>query len=299
MNVGNIRRRGLVGDAKDVPHFKFRIALTDDNSTEYVPVLSSNGIKYTMSVDWGDGSVIEEYTNQTLISKSVGHQYTGVAGDEFVITLYGTEIPALGFAISTACNVSALVEVVDNTLECDTQFRGDLAARGGFYACKSLRAISANALQNNTYNAVSFNNTAITSFPDGLFSHLTKEGVDLVYTTDFLAYVPANISLSQMNEIKNSIKAVDSFAWCFYGIKGTIYVPDDFFDRFQDGIITSVRSMFQVSAANGGSIIGDAKKLYDVLSLKVTTNANTQNCFTCSTLSNRDQVPTSWGGTMS
>lgn len=130
--------------------FQFKIKLTGDNSTEYVPVATSGSPRYTMTVDWGDGSTPSEYTNKYFISKGCGHTYSGTAGDEFVITLRGTAIPYLGFGEPQLCNTGALVAILDNTLKCQTGFSvGRNALTGGFKDCTNLESLSANALSNN------------------------------------------------------------------------------------------------------------------------------------------------------
>jgi hypothetical protein len=274
--------------------FQFKIALTGDNSTEYVPVIASGAPKYTMTVDWGDGSDVESYTSQRFSNKGLSHAYSGIAGDEFTITLRGTAIPALYFSYSSANNVAALVEIVDNTLECNT-----------FLTVKNsnLRSICVNAFQNNTntgsdtaYPVVIFNCSSLTSIPDGLLSHLTKSGValtscNMMFSSSYLA-----LTSSQLNELKSVIGSVTNFGSMFVSFKGTAAIPDDFFDGVSDGIVTSVTNLFHLASSG---LTGDAAVLYTALLDKVTSDATTTNCFNTSSLSNRDQVPSAWGGTAS
>ena len=276
--------------------FQFKIKLTGNNSTEYIPVAGSG---YTMNVDWGDGSEEESYDNQYFANKALAHEYTGSAGDEFTITLRGSAIPKLCFGNSNCCNQAALVAVLENTLTCDTSFEADAAARGGFYNCTELTSLSADALQNNTNPVVSFQNTKLTSLPDGLLSHLTKSGTNLTSVNGMFYATSIALTTSQVSELKSSINSVTNFSNMFYNFKGSVTIPDDFFSGLTDGTVTTVSSMLQGNS--NGVITADAGALYNALKDKVTVSATTSHCFNYSgqSMTNRSQVPTTWGGTMS
>ena len=276
--------------------FQFKIKLTGNNSTEYIPVAGSG---YTMNVDWGDGSEEESYDNQYFANKALAHEYTGSAGDEFTITLRGSAIPKLCFGNSNCCNQAALVAVLENSLTCDTSFDADFYTRGAFYNCTELTSLSADALQNNTNPVVSFQNTKLTSLPDGLLSHLTKSGVSLTSVNGIFYATSIALTTSQVSELKSSINSVTDFLNMFYNFKGSVTIPDDFFSGLTDGTVTTVVSMLQGNS--NGVITADAGALYNMLKDKVTASASTAHCFNYSgqSMTNRDQVPTTWGGTMS
>lgn len=272
--------------------FQFKIKLTGDNSTEYVPVASSGSPRYTMTVDWGDGSTPSEYTNKYFSSKGCGHTYSGTAGDEFVITLRGTAIPYLGFVEPQLCNTGALVAILDNTLKCQTGFSaGRNALVGGFKNCINLESLSANALSNNYGSPnIYFQGTKLTSLPTGFFANLANlNGCSNMFYGTSIILTAENIS-----ELKTAIKNVTDFSTMFYGFKGSVTLPDDFFDS----VTATITNLWAFShTATAASISGDAKALYDVLVQKVSQSANTQYCFSCTGFSNRNQVPNAWGGT--
>ena len=269
--------------------FQFKIKLTDDNSTEYVPVPA--GTRYTMSVDWGDGSAVQSFDNAIIGIKKCAHQYTGSAGDEKTITIRGSKIPVLGFCDGDLCNITALVEVVENTLECETQFRNSSTSTGGFTGCSGLAQISVDALSNNTYTHVSFKGTALTSLPDGLLSHLTKSGVALTSCSQMFYGTSIVFTADQLDELKAVIGSVTIFGTMFYNFQGTAALPDDFFDLVAAGTVTSCKNM---TASAGSGLTGDAKALYDVLATKVTGSATTSGCFGGGNFENVSQVPSGW-----
>ncbi len=277
----------------EVDHkFQFKIKLTGDNSTEYVPVAASGSPKYTMTVDWGDGSTPSEYTNKYFIFKGCGHTYSGTAGDEFVITIRGTAIPYLAFGVPQLCNTGALVAILDNTLKCQTSFsEGQMALTGGFNGCTNLESLSANALSNNYGSPnIHFQGTKLTSLPTGFFANLPNlNGCSHMFYGTSIILTAENIS-----ELKTAIKNVTDFSAMFYGFKGSVTLPDDFFDS----VTATITHLWAFShGATAASISGDAKALYDVLVQKVSQSANTQYCFSCTGFSNRNQVPSAWGGT--
>lgn len=272
--------------------FVFKIKLSGDNSTEYVPVtyqpvtgFSSN--RYTMSVDWGDGTV-DNFTNKAFSQKECSHAYTGAAGDEKTITLRGSAIPALYFAESASGagansfgNVDALVAILESTLICDTY----ITINGG---CSSL---SADALSNNVGTG-HLHLSGLTSFPTGLLNHLSKTGI-----TDFYQMFNesgAIFTAENMQELRTSLASATYLNSMFYGFKGTCALPNNLFDLIGAGVVTGVWAITHTAKSG---LTGDAKALYDVLSTKVTSSAETRYCFNAASLTNRNQVPSAWGGT--
>lgn len=275
--------------------FQFKIKLTGDNSTEYVPVVSSGNPKYTMTVDWGDGTT-NEYSNQGFYVKGCGHTYSGTAGDEFIITLRGSAIPYLAFAAPLQCNVAALVAILDNTLECVTEFSNDGASGSyGFKDCINLESMSANALSNsNTINIQFRGCTKLTSLPTGFFANLHN----LISCTNMFWDSVIVFTDNNIAELKTAIKNVTSFYSMFYSFDGSITVPDDFFEEVTASI-TDVSSAFGSIPQNNTNFYVDAKATYDVLVTKIASGASTSNCFASlgNNVANRNQVPNSWGGT--
>lgn len=270
----------------------FKIKLSGDNSTEYVPVtyqpipgFSSN--TYTMSVDWGDGTV-DNFSNKGFTRKGCSHTYTGAAGDEKTITLRGSAIPALYFGASATGmtsdnygNADALVAILENTLECDTY----ITINGG---CSSL---SADALSNNVgTKALRF--SGITSFPTGLLNHLSKTGI--TEFSNMFVYGVTTFTAENMQELRESLASATDCISMFYGFNGVCSLPSNLFDLVGNGAITSCRYMTHTAKSG---LTGDAKALYDVLSTKVTSSATTTGCFNATSLTNRNQVPNAWGGT--
>ena len=278
--------------------FQFKIKLTGNNSTEYIPVTGAHSPQYTMSVDWGDESPVENYTNKVFVQKELSHTYSGSEGDEFIITLRGSAIPVLCFGWAQCYNVAALVAILENSLTCDTAFKADIDARGGFFNCSNLSAVSADALQNNTHTVVMFQGTQLSSIPDGLLSHLTKSGVALTSVSAMFngSSITANITASQMAELKSAISSVTDFSSMFYGYQGTAAIPNDFFSDIQDGTILSVWGFTHTSGSN---LTGNAAVLASVLERKMATaslsdTTKTKYALTGNGLSNKDQVDSKW-----
>lgn len=274
--------------------FQFKIMLTGDNSTEYVPVVASGSPRYTMTVDWGDGSTPSEYSNQGFLVKGCGHTYSGTAGTEFTITLRGSAIPYLAFGRDTLSNQSALVAILDNTLECSTRFTHNDNQAGGFLNCTSLTRLSANALQNSTdFSIILKGCTALASFEDGFFSSLSH-----ITSCDGMFYgLTAEITSSQWDEIKNMIKNCTSFRNMFYDFDNeNVTLPDDLFSKVV-GTITGMQGFAFAVLTGTKKLYGNAYALYSSLINKVSQDCDTTNAFTRSTLTNRDQVPSAWGGT--
>lgn len=268
--------------------FQFKIKLTGDNSTEYVPIVASNSPKYTMTVDWGDGNT-SSYTNKGFFPKGCSHAYTGAQGDEFTITLRGSAIPYLAFQETALCNIAALVAVLDNTLECSTHFTNDSSSQGGFSGCSSLSYLSANALQNSTDNSITFRGTRLSSFEDGFFTNIKN----LTDCSNMFNGLSVAFSASHWSEIKTMIKNCKTFYNMFYGFKGDTRIPDDFFSE----VVETITSMRHFTHTANSPFTGDAAALYQSLLSKVSQSCITTNAFSATSLSNRNQVPSSWGGT--
>lgn len=270
--------------------FQFKIKLTGDNSTEYVPVVASGSPKYTMTVDWGDGTT-NEYSNQGFSRKGCGHTYSGTAGDEFTITLRGSAIPYLAFNDIMYCNVTALVSIIDNSLDCDTYFATNSSNSGGFNGCSSLEHLSSNALQNNLSTNIVLRNTALTAegIEDGFFASIKS----INSCNNMLRGLTLALTSSQWDEIKSMIKNCTNFGNMFYGFKGDTRIPDDFFSE----VSVEITSLSSFTNTGGSPFTGDAAALYQSLLSKVSQNCTTSNAFSASSLSNRDQVPGAWGGT--
>lgn len=263
--------------------FQFKIKLTGDNSTEYVPVVANGSPIYTMTVDWGDGSTPSKY-NQYFFLKGCGHTYSGTAGDEFIITLRGTAIPALEFGMDETTNKSALVAILENTLECKTHF--------SVTGCTSLNYLSADAFSNSNNNGLSLARcSSLTSFEDGFFTNLISGGtIETCY--QMFMNTPVSITASQMAELKSRLSQCAVFDSMFYGTNNYIKIPNDFFADVE----VKITSVYAFTHTSGEKVTGDAKALYDSLQSKVSSNVSTAYAFTGSGLSNRNQVPGAWGG---
>lgn len=273
--------------------FQFKIKLTGDNSTEYVPVVASGSPKYTMTVDWGDGSTPSEYTNKHFYRKECGHTYSGTAGDEFVITLRGTAIPYLHFSESSASNILALVAILENTLDCKTHFSSPDKTMISIGGCSSLNYLSADAFSNSNNNGISLANcSSLTSLEDGFFTNLISGGT-IETCNEMFMNTPVSITASQMSELKSRLSQCAVFSSMFYGINNYIEIPNDFFDDVK----VKITSVYAFTHTSGNKVTGDAKALYDALQSKVSSAVSTQYAFTGSGLSNRNQVPSAWGGT--
>ena len=258
--------------------FQFKIRLTENNATEYVPVY--NTAKHTMTVDWGDGSEPTVLENAAPANKSVSHQYSGNEGDIFTITLRGSSIPNLLFNNNTYCNKAALYSIDDNTLECIT----DIAVSG----CEELASLCSNAFSNLKGKAtktkfVLKSTPKLSSLGDGLYDGFSLSDASLMfYNCPLLGNIPTSL--------KAAIKNVTTMDSMFSGAGvSTCEIPDDFFDDLTGGI-TSVRFLFRSSA-----ISGDAKALYDDLVGAIAEGATTQMAFNgASNMSNKDQIPSDW-----
>lgn len=267
--------------------FKYTAILTQDNDTIVVP--TSAGIIYDMVVDWGDGSDVQSVSG--LISrKTLTHKYTGAAGTKYQITLKGV-VPALPFGGNTTYSEPAqLYSIDENTLQNDIKMTTDSSFDADFRECINLVHISEDAVHNlKPKTKICFKGcSSLKSLPPRLL-----DGFELISLSNFVAGCSVlELSEDFMNNLAQKISGVTSLFYAFQGCKGKIHIPDNFFDNIA-GNITDVRQM----TLNATGVTGDAKKLYDSLSTKVISEGGL-GCFSGANLSNRDQVPTTWGGTM-
>ena len=284
--------------------FTYTAVLSADNETIYVPTTASG--KYTMTVDWGDDSEPTVIDNKAGY-KIASHQYTGVTGDKFKITLRGEKIPELNFAVGASGALKSLYSIDNNTLNCDTKFRVDgcpnltsVCANAfsnhtgtdiNFDACTSLTTIesgfASNIKNKSNITHVCFNKTKLTSVDDDFFEGMNLTSVDKLFGNTPISSIPSSLLQALTN--------CTTFYYAFYGITSAtpVVIPNNLFDSISGAIVTNVSQCF---GAVNSYVSGDAKALYDVLVTKVTENANTQGCFYASKLTNRNQVPTAWGG---
>lgn len=261
--------------------FQFKIKLTGDNSTEYIPVspdyVTINGQqvrKYTMTVDWGDNSEVSSYSNKLFSKKECSHAYSGAAGDVFTITIKGSQIPSLMFGgwsdngnePDTYYNSAGLVEIIENSLECDTRL-----TIGG----ANCTSVPANVMQNNIGTWTKF--PALTTVPTGLLNHLTKTA--LLSCRKMFEGLSITLTPSNMAELKASIGSVTAFNMMFFGFTGVCDIPDDFLDGVTDGTVTTFLQ-FVDSQDNGASctVTGDNAVLQAAINLKKTSSGSTTNC---------------------
>ena len=304
-----------------IHNLKYTIKLTSDNQTIYVPT-SSFVTNYDMVVDWGDGSP-RTTKKGTATLKTVGHTYSGSAGDTFQITL-GGRIPSLLFSYSSAWERATLVSVDNNTLQYPINLTYNAQdANTCFGGCVNLETLSENAFHNVTDTCISFLRTtklssesafaALDSLPDiGAITRVSFEECPASFTitaenlskltgltTFFKMFYKSSVVLSAdaMAVLKGLGNQITSYNQMFYNYKGSAAIPDDFFSLASTNQISSVLSFTQ--AATSGSLSGDAYALYTSVSTKITETATHGNAFSFSGLSNRNQVPTTWGGTLS
>jgi hypothetical protein len=276
-------------------NFKFTVKLDQDNATVYVPVVA--GKSYNMTVDWGDGSAVQTYA-QTGANKGLSHAYTGETGDTFQITLRGSAIPFLSFYQQTRFTLAQLYSIDNNTLDTTTQIGDGTGAGFSLKQCSNLVSVCENA--NSSYpSATSFNFescSALTSLP---VAFLTNFGTITSFT--FNKCTVLSLSSEFMTAFAAKLGTMTSFYYAFGQCQGSIPIPDNFFNNLTDGTVTDVRQMTGGTVPSPASgVTGDAKKLYDVLSVKAVSGiTNINGCFSGPNLTNRNQVPTAWGGTMS
>jgi hypothetical protein len=272
--------------------FKFTVKLDQDNATVYVPVAA--GTSYTMEVDWGDGSTQDTYNNQLIGAKNCKHIYSGLAGDTFQITLRGTAIPRLYFYQTTAFTQAQLYSIDDNTLEIQTDFsfNGIISLEG----CTQLVSLADNSFSNalSKIGIIFKRCSSLPTLSVGLLSIFAEGGISNVGSM-FSGCTALELSSAFMASLKTKLSsAINVVYGMFYNCKGNITIPDNFFDNLADDTVADFRAM----TINATGVYGDAKALYDVLVTKATSSAQTTNCFIGTNLSNRNQVPTTWGGTM-
>lgn len=268
--------------------FKYTAILTQDNDTIVVPTLP--GRVYDMVVDWGDGSDVQSVSG--LISlKALTHTYTGAAGTKYQITLKGV-VPGLAFGggDTVYSEPAQLYSIDENTLQNDIKMTTSPTFDADFRNCINLVHISEDAVHNlKPKTKICFQGcSSLKSLPPRLL-----DGFELISLPNFVAGCSVlELSEDFMNNLAQKISGVTTLLYAFQGCKGKIHIPDNFFDNIV-GNIVDVRQM----TLNATGVTGDAKKLYDSLSTKVTSE-NVLGCFSGANLSNRDQVPTAWGGTM-
>lgn len=290
---------------KLVYNFTYKVKLTADNQTIYVPVDTTGS--YDMYVDWGDGSEETHFTGVGYL-KTCSHTYTGSVADVFTIILYGTKIPKLDFGTSSRGGTETLFSVENNTLRNSTlltfndcinltrmsknTFRNYSGTVINFKGCTSLSEIEegfSKYINKQNISSVSFQGTKISKIDDDLFEGMALTSINSIFRDTLLTSIPTSLPASLTN--------CSNFYYAFYGITSTLKIPNNLFN-YVNVEITDVRSCF-----NGGSttkiapFVGDAKVLYDVLLSKI-SGTNYASCFANNTLSNRNQVPTAWGGTM-
>lgn len=288
-------------------NLKYTVKLTTDNEKIYVPVQSS---AISFDVDWGDGSEIEHYTNP--ITGNVYHIYDGIIGDEYQITVRGG-LSVFLFSVKAffPC-ITALLSIDNNTLPV-SNFGNKFFAN-----CVNLKRLSKNALRNCTNTDLTFSGCTALEEVDALkymrnkdnVTHISFEnctslilqddvfdGFDNI-TSFYRLFKGCVFDITDVlsNRLKTMIAKVGSFRGMFYGYKGTYTLPNDFFDNIPDQTTIDLYTFTHISEKG---LTGDAKVLYDTLVDKITSDSNTKMCFTGAGLANRNQVPTTWGGTMS
>lgn len=292
-------------DEKLMYNFTYKVKLTVDNEIVYVPVNSAH--KYDMYVDWGDDSE-ETYFTGTGTLKGCSHQYTGKAGSVFTVVLYGKQIPNLNFGALSHGGQQTLLSVENNTLKHEillnfktcanlekiakNTFNNYAGTTIDFTGCTSLTLIEdgfSKRINKSNIKSVSFSGTKISKIDDDLFDGINLTSAESLFRGTSLTKVPSSLPRALVN--------CSNFYYTFFGLETALKIPDELFDSVEVAI-NDVRNCF-----NGGSgasiapLTGDAKRLYDALSSKI-TGTNYAGCFANNTLSNRDQVPTSWGGTL-
>ena len=292
-------------DEKLAYNFTYKVKLTVDNEIIYVPVSSAH--KYDMYVDWGDDSE-ETYFTGTGTLKGCSHQYTGKAGSVFTIVLYGKQIPNLNFGASSHGGQQTLLSVENNTLKHEillnfkncanlekiakNTFRNYTGTSIDFADCTSLTLIEdgfSTYINKSNITSVSFKGTKISKIDDDLFDGIDLTSAESLFRGTSLTKVPSSLPTALVN--------CSNFYYTFFGLETALKIPNELFDSVEVAI-NDVRNCFNGgSGASVAPLTGDAKRLYDALSSKI-TGTNYAGCFANNTLSNRDQVPTSWGGTL-
>ena len=274
---------GAIVELEPESAFRYTVILTQDNDTVIIPTAA--GKVYDMIVDWGDGN--EQQVSGVISRNSVTHTYTGTAGTKYQITLRGV-VPGLLFGATAYGVPSQLYSIDDNSIQNVIMF--GVNQKTDFKDCVNLTSLSSNALHNAQDKSIlTFEScSSLKTLPNGVL-----DGFELT-TASCLFAGCTSLVLSEdfMNSLAQKISGATSFFYAFQGCKGKIHIPDNFFDNVESGV-TDVRQMTQ----NSTGVTGDAKQLYDSLKTKMITE-KVVGCFSGANLSNRDQVPSSWGGTM-
>lgn len=291
-------------------NFKFTVKLTSANQEIFVPV-STQASNYDMLIDWGDG--IKSTFRGTGNFKSCKHTYTGIVGSEFQISISGT-CPRLSFGNINAFDRQTLISIDNNTLQ-------DTMLMISFDNCINLKRICANALSNHSPDApinlnftgctnfeevesgfgeylqgknvtgVTFGNTSLNSLDDSFFKYI--DGL----TTCANMFVGTSIS-KVPTTLRRSLTNISSIFYMFSGIKVPINIPSNLFDLVSGGKITDARNAFAGTSVTPIQVTGDAKALYDVLLIKSAQGVLSGGCFSYNQMTNKNQVPTAWGGTL-
>ena len=275
--------------------FKFTVKLDQDNATVYVPV--ANGARYTMTVDWGDGSTPDSYDNALIGMKNCKHVYSGLAGDTFQITLRGTAIPYLLFSNRSvqAHTHAQLYSIDDNSLDTTMSYAtSSTGTKIDFKGCVNLVSVCKNLISsvplaeriNICFDACA----SLSSIPTEVMTALSS-----INWASFSGCTALSLSAETMAALATKVVNITNLYYAFNGCKGSIPIPDNFFDNLTDDTVTDLR---QMTGGTATGVTGNAKALYDVLVTKATSSAQTAGCFSGTNLSNRNQVPTAWGGTM-
>lgn len=292
-HVGNqvfIDAAGAVISFPPDHRFEFTVKLDTDNATVYVPVAA--GTMYTMSVDWGDGSARSEYNNVLIDLKGCSHTYSGKTGDTFKITLQGTQIPRLYFGNAPSFTQTQLYSIDHNSLDVTTAFGS--SNNISLQNCSNLVYIDKKAFSNCT-TAVQITLQGCSSLQSIPIEILNS--CESITSCNSMFYGCSSLNLTDdfMAALSLKISQCTSFYAMFFNFDGNARIPSTFFDNVSGTVVTDVSAMI----ANAPGVTGDAKALYDVLSTKIVEGASTRSCFAGANLNNREQVPTTWGGTMS
>lgn len=291
-------------------NFKFTVKLTSADQEIFVPVTTQSS-NYDMLVDWGDG--IKSTFKGTGNFKTCKHTYTGIVGSEFQISISGT-CPRLSFGNINAFDRQTLISIDNNTLQ-------DTMLMISFDNCSNLKRICANALSNHSpdtpinlnftgctnfeevesgfgeylqgknVTGVTFGNTSLNSLDDSFFKYI--DGL----TTCTNMFVGTSIS-KVPTTLRRALPNITSIFYMFSNIKVPINIPSNLFDLVTIAKITDARNAFAGTSVIPIQVTGDAKALYDVLLIKSAPGVLSGNCFSYNQMSNKNQVPTAWGGTL-
>jgi len=275
---------------------QYKVLLNGENPVIGAAFESDGSIKYTCTVDWGDGETTD--FNNVYAAANKKHTYSGTFdNEEKTITIRGSVVPNINF--SSSYIGSYVTAILENSLECDSEVT--------IAGSKRLASISADACSNNIlttamFTEIGFDLSTPTVIPPGLMSHLSKVPLTSCYTM----FQYANVALSQsvMEELRDVIGSVTNFQSMLYQFKGTCSLPDDFFRNVQDGSVTSFKFM---TANATGTITGNGNKLYggdseasepySGMKDKITTGAASTTyagALAAAGISPKDEVPSNW-----